>query len=214
MADSDKQTEIIYIADPMCSWCWGFAPVVDQIVAEFGDAASFRIIMGGLRPGPRAQKMDNDLRAYISSHWRHVQKATGQAFNFEFFNRSEFLYDTEPPARAVVTVRQFAPENELTFFTSLQRAFYADNVDITDENNYHSLLQECGVDPADFYDSWTSELAKRVTAEDFTEAQRLGIRGFPSIVLMKKAQSNLLTRGYQPYENLQPHIARFIENQS
>lgn len=48
--------------------------------------------------------------------------------------------------------RQLAPENELTFLTLLQRAFYADNVDITNENNYPSLLKKCGIDPANFYD--------------------------------------------------------------
>ena len=24
----------IYFADPMCSWCWGFAPVIEKIAAE------------------------------------------------------------------------------------------------------------------------------------------------------------------------------------
>ena len=28
--------EIIYVGDPMCSWCWGFSPVLKRIEAEYG----------------------------------------------------------------------------------------------------------------------------------------------------------------------------------
>jgi len=42
---------LIYFADPMCSWCWGFAPVIAQVRERYGEALPVRLVLGGLRPG-------------------------------------------------------------------------------------------------------------------------------------------------------------------
>lgn len=42
-----SEKEIIYIGDPMCSWCWGFSPVLDQIRETYGAMAPVRVIVGG-----------------------------------------------------------------------------------------------------------------------------------------------------------------------
>ena len=43
-----KDRTLVYIADPMCSWCWGFAPVIDELVREFAGQLSLRVVAGGL----------------------------------------------------------------------------------------------------------------------------------------------------------------------
>jgi putative protein-disulfide isomerase len=211
MTSNRDSHEIFYFGDPMCSWCWGFAPALDQIVADYSDV-HFRIIMGGLRPGELAQSMTAELKDYIRSHWVHVQEATGQPFDFAFFDRNEFLYDTEPPARAVMAVRSLQPATEYAFFKSLQSAFYAENVDITDEKCYTPLLQDHGIDTVAFHELFQSEETRQATRRDFEESRRFGIRGFPSVVLRNEKQAILLTAGYQPYERLQPQIERFFES--
>ena len=42
---------LIYVMDPMCSWCYGFAPVIKRLVAEQEGTLQFKLVMGGLRPG-------------------------------------------------------------------------------------------------------------------------------------------------------------------
>ena len=44
---------LIYFTDPMCSWCYGFSPVIDEIRRAYGDALPIRVVMGGLCLGPR-----------------------------------------------------------------------------------------------------------------------------------------------------------------
>jgi len=96
---------LIYFADPMCSWCWGFAPVIEAIRQRFGDALPIRLMMGGLRPGT-TKPLDEAGKRTIREHWEHVHEATGQPFDFRFFEREGFIYDTEPASRAVVVVRR------------------------------------------------------------------------------------------------------------
>ena len=207
-----KDLEIIYVSDPMCSWCWGFAPVIEQIRRDTKDVAAFRIIVGGLRPGDAAQKMDAHLKATIREHWQHVQEATGQPFNFEFFERTDFVYDTEPPARAVVTVRHLAPEKELTFLHALQHAFYSRNLDITAVSNYEDILRQYSLDSVAFLAAFQADEMKTAMRRDFEEARQFGIHGFPSVLLRNGRKMALLSRGYQSFENLSPHIRRFFSS--
>ena len=205
-----KDLEIIYIGDPMCSWCWGFAPVLDEMIANYGDVADFRIIVGGLRPGKWAQLMDKKTKEEIRSHWQHVEEASGQPFDYGFFEREDFLYDTEPAARAVVAIRTIAPEKEFTFFKSLQKGFYSQNLDITLEEKYLALLEEQRIDEEEFFEKLHSDSNLEATHQDFSAAGQMGIRGFPAVVLRRGDELALLTSGYQPYRNLASLISKYF----
>jgi len=39
---------LLYLAGPMCSWCWGFSPTKAAIEARFGAALPIRLVLGGL----------------------------------------------------------------------------------------------------------------------------------------------------------------------
>ncbi len=74
-----KTTEFIYVGDAMCSWCWGFASTVNQLERRF--TIPIKFINGGLRPGPNAQPLDDDLRSYLQRAWQQVGRASGQPFD-------------------------------------------------------------------------------------------------------------------------------------
>ena len=41
---------LYYFGDPMCSWCWGFRPVLEQVDLEYPELKRVTV-MGGLRGG-------------------------------------------------------------------------------------------------------------------------------------------------------------------
>ena len=49
--DKIEQPILWYFADPMCSWCWGFSPVIARVKEEYGDRIRLSLNLGGLRPG-------------------------------------------------------------------------------------------------------------------------------------------------------------------
>ena len=76
----------------MCSWCWGFAPVAEALIAQAREAGvPTRLVLGGLRSGSSA--LDASTRRYILEHWQAVAEATGQAFRFEGAMPDGFVYD-------------------------------------------------------------------------------------------------------------------------
>ena len=200
--------ELILVADPMCSWCWGFAPAMAAIRREFGDTVGLSLIVGGLRPGT-TEAMTDGMKGEIRHHWEHVNEASKQPFDFDFFERDGFVYDTEPACRAAVTVRGIKPEAAFDFLETLHRAFYAQNKDVTNIDVLAALAADTGVDPEHFRTVFASNEAREQTANDFAYARSLGVTGFPTIVAREpgengESQYAYLTVGYRPYEALEP----------
>ena len=82
--------ELLYFVDPMCSWCWGFAPVIAQIAERYGGELPLRIFLGGLAVGVEKPLGDTG-KAKIEEHWHHVEKESGQTFDYAFFDREGFV---------------------------------------------------------------------------------------------------------------------------
>jgi putative protein-disulfide isomerase len=151
---------LIYFADPMCSWCWGFARTIEAIGEVWGDALPIRLVMGGLRPGT-AEAMSEEAKETLRGHWRHVTEASAQPFGPSGLDREGFVYDTDPAARAVVMFRRRDPAGTLRYLHALQRAFYAGGQDITDPAVLAALAAEHGQDPAAFAEAlahWPAKL--------------------------------------------------------
>jgi putative protein-disulfide isomerase len=204
---------LIYFADPMCSWCWGFSPVIDAIRQRFGSDLPILLVMGGLRPGT-TKPMNESAKHTVREHWEHVHTASGQPFDYGFFEREGFVYDTEPAAKAVVVLRRSGMDRALDLLKRLHIAFYAYNRDVTNEAVLAELASECGVDRRAFLEAFCSDEARQETWQDFAIAQQAGIRGFPSLIAGagEGTEYNLVTIGYQSIERVLPTLEQWLEN--
>ena len=194
-----------YVADPMCSWCWGFAPVIERIRTEYSQLLTIRLLLGGLRPGTKLP-LAPAKRAEILYHWQSVQATTGQPFNFENALPENFIYDTEPASRALISVALIEPSQVFPFFSAVQRAFYLEQVDVTQPDNLKKLAAELRLPATRFSETFESDQAKQQTLDHFRRAAAWGITGFPALVAEKAAQHRLITMGYCPYDTLQQRL--------
>lgn len=203
--------EVIYVGDPMCSWCWGMAPTIHRI-AERTDVVT-KVLVGGLRPGPSAQPLDDRLRSFLSAHWDKVAKVSGQPFDDAILDKQGWVYDTELPAIAVTTMRQLAPAETLRFFTDLQRAFYADGIDITQSGAYADLIRGYDMDHAGFLAELVSPEARTRAWADFAAARELGVLGFPTVLLRVDGGTQVLSRGYASRQHFEDQLAYWIDGE-
>jgi putative protein-disulfide isomerase len=201
---------MVYFADPMCSWCYGFAPVIAELAERFENRLPLRIVMGGLRAG-NTTPMTAEDRNYIRNAWTRVGAATGQPFDMTFFDRESFTYDTEPACRAVVTARRLLPKMALAFKARISRAFYAESRDMTSAEEIAHVAQEAGFDRARFADVFAAPETHNETFRDFLTAQELGIRGFPTLIAGSEVKGYaLLTNGYRPLDDLAVPLERWL----
>ncbi|MCW8836601.1 MAG: DsbA family protein [Rhodospirillales bacterium] len=211
---SPPERSLIFVGDPMCSWCWGFAPVMGELAALCAEREiPVDVLVGGLRPGT-TEPMDDRALGYISHHWHEVHKTTGQPFDFEALERRRaegFVYDTEPACRAVVTVRSAAPALALPYFEALHRAFYAEGRDVTATDILAELAEGLGVPRDSFMTVFEDEAARNATLVDFEASRRLGVQGFPTLILREGTTGGLLSAGYQPIETLRPAVEAWLD---
>lgn len=200
---------LFYFVDPMCSWCWGFLPVVRAIGAAAKDRAATRLVVGGLRVG-QTQPLDEEAKAVIRHHWQEVEKTTGQPFSYAFFEREGFVYDTEAACRAVVAMRSFAPGATLAYLEAVQKAFYVDNRDVTDPPVLADIAATFDVDVGAFSALFAAREIVDATRADFQATASVGVTGFPTVILRKGEAFSLLTAGYQPFESLKPQLDRWL----
>ncbi len=207
-----SQRILWYFADPMCSWCWGFAPVISAIQDSYKDRLQLALVMGGLRPGT-TEPVTPQFREEILHHWQEVQRRTGQPFKIEGALPDGFIYDTEPPCRAVVTVEELNSEAKFAYFKSVQAAFYAEQQDVTQPDVLAALADQHGVDSERFLKHFDAESVKQKTMTHFSQTHRAGIRGFPTAALQNDSGFTLLTHGYAPLEELTPKIDAWLAEQ-
>lgn len=205
----DSKPELIYVGDPMCSWCWGLAPVIDELSQRTD--VDLRVVVGGLRPGAQSQPLDHRLRQTLAHHWEQVHSRSGQPFDTATLERDDWQYDTELPAVAVTTMRRHAPDRSMRFFNHIQGAFYRDAIDITDLAVYPSLLDGFGVDPGSFVAEMDTDEARTRAWQDFAEARSLGVTGFPTVLLEVAGSIQVLARGYMPQEHFDNQLTYWVE---
>jgi putative protein-disulfide isomerase len=201
--------KLLYVGDPMCSWCYGFGKEMTALMAMH-PALELDIIVGGLRAGA-TDVLDQAGKEFRLMHWARVEAASGLPFNRDgLMARQNFVYDTEPICRAVVAARKLAPAADLlAVFRALQHAFYVDALDTTDgrvlsEVVAKQLQLEVDVVLRTWHDADTIAEAQA----DFGRARALGVRSFPALLLDTGKGIVEVSGGYAPAAQLDQQLQK------
>jgi putative protein-disulfide isomerase len=203
---------LIYFADTMCSWCYGFAPVMNRVLLRMGEQVDFVLQSGGLRPFHKDPLTEAD-KPRFRGYREKVQEATGQPFDWAFFDREGYVMDTEPASRAVVTMRSMHLPSAYAYMHAIQRAYFAANEDIRQPDVLAAHATAFDVPEEDFLEQFNSDAMKQATLEDFALAQRFGVNGFPTLALLKDNRGYLISNGYQPSEPVIANIERALAHE-
>jgi putative protein-disulfide isomerase len=90
---NNSKTQYIFVIDPMCSWCWGFHPVIERLRREYENTYAFSLVVGGLRT-KGAMRWDEPSKTKLKATWQQVADTTGQQFTDNLFKLDNFEYDT------------------------------------------------------------------------------------------------------------------------
>ena len=200
---------LVYVTDPMCSWCWGFSPVIDLVREQYHDRCAIQLLVGGLRPG-NTERFDQHRRKTILGHWHAVHERTGQPFNFEFQMSSSFTYDTEPAARAICVMKRLYPTREFQYLKNIHEAFYVKNRDVTQESVLLDLAKTQEINQDQFIQLFQDTDLKKEVWNEFEYVRTLGVSGFPTLLVLHGEKPTVLTHGYQSFDVLVPLIETWL----
>ncbi|MGQ0528714.1 MAG: DsbA family protein [Panacagrimonas sp.] len=204
------EKELISIADPMCSWCWGFSPVIERVADLIRTRAKLRVVPGGLRTDTRLPLSEHEV-GIIMDEWRKIAAQTGQPFDFDQPLTTDYVYNTGPACRAVALITRERPACGLDYLRSLQQAFYVGRRDLKDPEVLADYAQSFGVRRDAFHEQFARSSVDDALDQDLHFVQQCGVQGFPAVLLRTGPRIQKLTIGYQPYEVLAPHLQRWLE---
>jgi putative protein-disulfide isomerase len=206
--------ELIYIGDPMCSWCWGIAPALKQLRDYYQQQQlPFRVLVGGLRPGG-GDPWNREFRQFLARHWEEIGKLTGQPFSDGILNWASFNYDTEPACRSIAAARPLLDGTELDFFSAVQRKFYVDNDDPKLPGFYLSICDEFKLDFGEFLRRFNSDDVKRNTFDEFQLSRSWGVSGFPSVLLQVDGRITKVASGFSTFEKMRATVSSVLSQTS
>ncbi|MBD2724254.1 MULTISPECIES: DsbA family protein [Hymenobacter] len=206
--------ELLYIQDPLCGWCYGTSPVIQRLQADFAGRVDVSVLCGGMVKGEDVGPIGEvwpDLRRSLHD----VEEVTGVQFGAAFKALGEagdYVYDSEPPCRAIAAFRQLTqdPARTVAFAHAVQVALFRDGQDLNNPSVYNDLLAPFGVDVVAFQQRWASPETARAAQQEFAAVARSGVEGFPTAVVRVAEQGYVLARGYQPYEQLRAGLEQLL----
>jgi len=203
--------KLLYVGDPMCSWCYGFGKEMTKLMAMHPEL-ELEIIVGGVRAGA-TDVLDQAGKEFRLGHWARVEANSGLPFNREaLMARENFVYDTEPVCRAVVTARKLAPSADLlAVFRALQHAFYVDGRDTTNGRVLSEVVSaQLQLDVETVLRVWQDGDTIAQTRADFARVRSLGVRSFPALLLDTDKGIVEVSGGYAHVAQLEQQLQRAL----
>ncbi len=180
------QKILVYVHDPMCSWCYGFEPVRQQIFSRLQGRMEIIRLLGGLAPDSDAP-MPESTQAMIRQAWQRIEQVIpGTEFNYDFWTLCQPKRSTYPANRAVIAARLQGAQYEQKMTARIQQAYYREARNPSESETLVELAGEIGLDKQRFDSDLASVAVEQQLMAEIQQARSIGIDSFPSVAVIEK----------------------------
>ena len=209
MTENEDSTALIYVHDPMCSWCWGFSPTLAKLMQNIPENIQVVRILGGLA-ADSDEPMSIDMQEYLQQTWKSIEaRIPGTQFNFNFWQENKPRRSTYPACRAVIAAREQGAEYDDLMTNAIQIAYYTNAKNPSDDSVLANIAQSIGLDANKFLISLQSESTHKALLDEIDFCRGLGIQGFPSLVVIKGSQARQIPTDYNNFQPMLDSIIAF-----
>ncbi|MCG9578983.1 DsbA family protein [Vibrio tubiashii] len=201
------QNKLYYVYDPMCSWCWGYKPVWQQICQILEGKIEIQYVVGGLAPDSDLP-MPEAMQRQIVSYWRKIEDFLGTQFNYEFWNTNVPRRSTYPACRAVLAARKQSAEKQM--LTAIQSAYYLEARNPSDSDVLIDLADSIGLDLERFESDFGSVTLNEEFMRELDFARSIGGNSFPSLFVQTAEGLVELQVDYQSAQTTISQIEQLI----
>jgi putative protein-disulfide isomerase len=199
---------LYFYHDPMCSWCWGYRSVSDQIFAALPDNVELVKIVGGLAPDSN-EPMPESLRQKLPMVWQEIHDLLGTEFNFDFWTQCEPRRSTYLACRAVLAAGEQDRYDDMS--DAIQRAYYLRAMNPSDVDTLAQLATEMNLDVDRFTDDLASEKTEDSLRQQVEFSRQSPIDGFPSLTMDVGGTLVSVQRDYQDPKPTLSHIDELLQ---
>jgi predicted DsbA family dithiol-disulfide isomerase len=199
---------LIAWSDYLCPWCYNASVRLHQLEDEFQGRVRLEWRSYLLRPNPSPRRDMERFRAYTRSWERPAAEPDGGSFRV-------WQGDQGPPSHSVPAhqvAKAAARQGEEAFrriHDRLLRAYFSENLDISDTETLRSLWTQVGLDEAGFAEREDPALLERIL-DEHAEAVEGGATGVPAV---RMAGNDAIIVGAHPLELYQRWVRRTLESE-
>jgi len=183
-----------YVHDPMCSWCWAFRPVLNELKERLPGNVTWQNVLGGLAPDSSVP-MPQATRDMVMSNWQRIQKELGTEFNFDFWTLCEPRRSTYISCRAALAAAEQDMEEQMIL--AIQKAYYLRAMNPSDEETLVTLATELEMNTSAFRKSLRSAEIKHELQRQVSKARAWPVSGLPSLILQSDDKIQPLPLDYR-----------------
>ena len=212
-----KTITLYYATDPICSHCWALEPVLNRFLYEYGHKLKVQPLMGGLLASWNGfADRSNGIQkpADVEQHWKEVGVHSRMPIDGSLWKDNPIL-SSYPPSRVYKVIEREHAGRAMEFLRKAREAVFAFNRNIGEEQVLVDLVNTMGLDGGQIFKQSEEETAQDLLNQDFELAASLGVRGFPTMIIVNEEDKGVKIVGTRPYETyveaLQQLTARTLQ---
>jgi len=206
-----KQKNILYyIHDPMCSWCYGFKPILESLHNNLNHIIDIKYILGGLAKDSDLS-MPDSMKSQIIQNWKRIEETIpGTEFNYDFWVRCIAKRSTYPSCRAVIAVTKQNSKLERDMIKLIQQAYYLDAMNPSDYDVLYAISKNLDIDHGQFMNDILSSEVNNELMSQIQFSRDLGADSFPSLYMYAENKYHPVVLDYNNADIILEHIKSFI----
>ena len=207
-----SDTRLIYIYDPMCSWCYAFNSSLQALQKDLPSTIRFSYLLGGLAPDS-TEPMPIDLQNTIQQAWKRIEKTVPNLqFNYDFWKLNTPIRSTYPACRAILAAKKQGVEYETKLLHAIQTAYYQKARNPSLQKTLQSCAIEVGLDTDTFIRDLNSQTINIELNKEIEFARNLGVASYPSLCLMLNKKQFNIDIDYLDHRTMIDKIIGFCQN--
>jgi putative protein-disulfide isomerase len=157
------------------------------------------------------QPMPEAMRSQLQATWQRIQQVVpGTRFNFAFWADCAPRRATYPACRAVVAAALQGDEQAESMVHAIQRAYYLEARNPSEDATLIALAGEIGLDPERFAADLADPSTQGEVARQIHQARGLGADSFPSLVLATPSGAHRLMHDYNDPTPVLHQLEQFL----
>ncbi|ALC92850.1 dithiol-disulfide isomerase [Bacillus sp. FJAT-18017] len=199
-----KTINLYYVTDPICSHCWALEPVLRRFIEQYGDVFKIQTVMGGLLEkwgdGPIDPANGIFKPADVAGHWREVGEYSRMPIDGSLMIDNP-VQSSFPPSR-VFKVIQLNHGDELAteYLRRAREELFAFNKNISDDSVLVGIVNSLELNGQAIVGEANQPAGHQLLNEDFALSRSLGVRGFPTIIMMNEENKGVKMVGARPLD--------------
>ncbi|MGG3797634.1 DsbA family oxidoreductase [Metabacillus fastidiosus] len=220
LIDFNKQKEEInlyYVTDPICSHCWALEPVLNKFIEQYGHYFNMHTVMGGLLESwDGFADVSNGISkaSDVAGHWKEVGEHSRMPIDGSLWI-DDPVHSSYPPSRVFKIIQSMDHSLANVFLRKIREVVFVFNKNIAKDDVLITIVNELNLDGEKIVTEAASESAQSLLNQDFDLARKLGVRGFPTIIMINEENKGVKivgARTFQDYVNGLKQVLSSAEN--